>query len=371
MMGALCTEMNPSCSSSPSPMQRIPRSQRLVLRKNCGPSLRTCRLHRRRSALGAHGDNAVTPSAPPLPPELRTTERVKYPAVYKGSDYATGATGLAEGQPPVEESNLAEDTVEAQEQDYTDYQTQAVGHGSSRQNNFYQAVDASPPAQFIRQTRWAQPLLGALGLFFVGTFLLSAVRVFRRYNSPRSKRTRTVNLNKAIVESLDAYLPANRAALTTGVMRGLKMKSGFSSTEIFRKYLWYLLRERKFDEDAVADLAALRTALGMTDEEVAEALRERAQRIYEKYGNVMLEVAGMTKAGIERKATCRALFSKILFLAESEKILDQESEAAQNLSIPKIFGATDEDTDGLRIVSLYEVDLDNLEGQFDKDSNGP
>ncbi len=51
-------------------------------------------------------------------------------------------------------------------------------------------------------------------------------------------------------------------------MRGLKMKSGFSSTEIFRKYLWYLLRERKFDEDAVADLAALRTALGMTDEEV-------------------------------------------------------------------------------------------------------
>ncbi len=49
--------------------------------------------------------------------------------------------------------------------------------------------------------------------------------------------------------------------------------------------------------------------------QVAEALRERAQRIYEKYGNVMLEVAGMTKAGIERKATCRALFSKILFLA--------------------------------------------------------
>jgi hypothetical protein len=48
---------------------------------------------------------------------------------------------------------------------------------------------------------------------------------------------------------------------------------------------------------------------------VAEALRERAQRIYEKYGNVMLETEGMTKAGIERKATCRALFSKLLYLA--------------------------------------------------------
>lgn len=49
--------------------------------------------------------------------------------------------------------------------------------------------------------------------------------------------------------------------------------------------------------------------------QVAEALRERAQRIYEKYGNVMLETEGMTKAGIERKATCRALFSKLLYLA--------------------------------------------------------
>lgn len=49
--------------------------------------------------------------------------------------------------------------------------------------------------------------------------------------------------------------------------------------------------------------------------QVADALKERAQRIYDKYGNVMLETEGMTKAGIERKATCRALFSKLLHLA--------------------------------------------------------
>ena len=49
--------------------------------------------------------------------------------------------------------------------------------------------------------------------------------------------------------------------------------------------------------------------------QVADALQERAQRIYDKYGNVMLETKGMTKAGIERKATCRALFSKLLYLA--------------------------------------------------------
>ena len=37
--------------------------------------------------------------------------------------------------------------------------------------------------------------------------------------------------------------------------------------------------------------------------------------------------------------------------------MSQTGEAAAKLSIPKIFGATDEDTDGLRIVSLYEVRL--------------
>ena len=47
---------------------------------------------------------------------------------------------------------------------------------------------------------------------------------------------------------------------------------------------------------------------------MAGALHERASRIYQQYGNVMLEVRGMTKAGVERKATCRALFSKLLYL---------------------------------------------------------
>lgn len=49
--------------------------------------------------------------------------------------------------------------------------------------------------------------------------------------------------------------------------------------------------------------------------QVSEAILERAKRIYDKYGNVMLDVKGMTKVGVERKATCRALFSKLLYLA--------------------------------------------------------
>ena len=48
---------------------------------------------------------------------------------------------------------------------------------------------------------------------------------------------------------------------------------------------------------------------------MAEAIKERGERIFAKFGNVMLETKGMTKAGIDRKAAARTLFSKLLFLA--------------------------------------------------------
>ena len=59
--------------------------------------------------------------------------------------------------------------------------------------------------------------------------------------------------------------------------------------------------------------------LGGAHVQVADALKERAERIYKQYGNVMMDVAGMSKAGIDRKATCRGLFSKLLYLAGEVK----------------------------------------------------
>jgi len=41
--------------------------------------------------------------------------------------------------------------------------------------------------------------------------------------------------------------------------------------------------------------------------QVAEALKERSQRIYDKYGTLMLNTDGMTPEGLERKATCRSV----------------------------------------------------------------
>ncbi|CAK0783201.1 hypothetical protein CVIRNUC_006400 [Coccomyxa viridis] len=326
-----------------------------------------------RAASGSGNRDPARPSAPPLPQELRNSEPVNYPEVYQGSDYATGQPGSRENQLPVDESVFATDQVQAQDQgsygtqyEARDFSLPSISRQERQaQQGPIQSLQGVEPFQRIAQARWARPVVGALGLLLGGTLLLSLARVARRYNSPKSKRRRTVDLNKTVVDVLDSYLPTNRMGLTPGVVRGLRLKTGFTATEIFRKYLWYLLRERKFDEDAVADLSALRSVLAMKDEDVADALRERAQRIYEKYGNVMLETEGMTKAGIERKATCRALFSKLLYLAESEKILAQDGPAAENLKLPDIFGATEDDASSLRIVSLYEVDLDNLEGQFE------
>lgn len=41
----------------------------------------------------------------------------------------------------------------------------------------------------------------------------------------------------------------------------------------------------------------------------------------------MLNTDGMTAEGLERKATCRALFSKLLYLTEYEPLVAQGSEA--------------------------------------------
>ena len=70
-------------------------------------------------------------------------------------------------------------------------------------------------------------------------------------------------------------------------------------------------------------------------------------------------VQGMTQAGIERKATCRALYAKLLYLAESEEILPSLDALARKELVQDVFGAVKEDTDQLRIVTLYEVDLDD------------
>lgn len=70
------------------------------------------------------------------------------------------------------------------------------------------------------------------------TFLVAVVRVGLKRSSPVSKRARTVNKNKLVVEAISAFLPGDREKLTKGVAKGLCRRTGYTSTEVFRKYLW-------------------------------------------------------------------------------------------------------------------------------------
>ena len=88
-------------------------------------------------------------------------------------------------------------------------------------------------------------------------------------------------------------------------MRGIATRTGFSKDLIFRKYLRYILNERPFDTDAVADivartqrgrwrdltrcgrsielmslLQALRNACQLSDAMVQDVLKETAQRSF-------------------------------------------------------------------------------------------
>ena len=180
----------------------------------------------------------------------------------------------------------------------------ASGRSSQRSSNSNKILSLP---RFAQQQRRPTTLAGrrarglARALLFAGVAyaLLSlgaaVMRVARKANSPRAQRLRTVDRNKRVVETLNAvflssppYTDSSVSAsssgtlLTPALVRKLKAETGFSGSEVFRKYLWYLLRERRFDSTAVNDLVALRGALELSDEDVAAAIKERAQRIYDK-----------------------------------------------------------------------------------------
>ena len=92
-----------------------------------------------------------------------------------------------------------------------------------------------------------------------------------------------------------------------------------------------------------------KAASGLSDDEVADALAERSQRIYDKYGTMMLNTEGFSATGLERKATCKALFQKVLFLSECEALVKPGTEAASKVNLRTVRG------DGLRLESCRET----------------
>jgi hypothetical protein len=83
--------------------------------------------------------------------------------------------------------------------------------------------------------------LAGAAVFVGATFAVAVVRAALRGVGPRAQRRRKVGKNRAVVDALNEFLPANRAGLTPAVLRALRFRTGYSAQEVFRKYLWCAL----------------------------------------------------------------------------------------------------------------------------------
>jgi len=214
--------------------------------------------------------------------------------------------------------------------------------------------------------------LGALGLFFLAsTFAFSCYKVFRKATSGSARRKRTVNKNVEVVERLKNFFPHERGSVNKGVVRGIAMKTGYSSAEIFRKYLRYKLTEEAFTLDFVADVLALKSACALTGEQVKVVLVETGERMFKKYGTLMTDLSGMTTSGVERKIDGAGKFAKLMYLADLEEFIDKEQGEETMLKLKETFGATDEDYNKLRITALgsEDIDLSALQSMMGSSSN--
>jgi len=340
---------------------------------------------RRSLAIRASGDND------PLPPATSRPSSSLEDAVRAASAAAEAGHALVEEEAPTSVASKARAVAAKAEGAAAGwFGGGRKGAAPARQTR---GVSGRPPPRGSPATRRARGA-AKLVLYAAAAYALvclgaAVMRVARARGSAPAVRARTVDKNRLVVDTIAAALggvgggapaldtaPGSAAGLADGggltpaLVRRLVARTGFTPPEVFRKWLWYALRERRFDGGTVSDLVALKAAAALTDADVAAALAERAARIYARYGTVMLETAGMTAAGIERKAAARALFSKVLYLAECEEVLGQASGAAAGLDIPAVFGATEEDAARLRLVSLVEVDLDKLEFGGGGDGDG-
>ena len=224
----------------------------------------------------------------------------------------------------------------------------------------------------IKESPALRNLVGLVALYFVATFAYSAFKIVRKATSPRAKKRRQVNKNLVVIETLNELGTADPTAVAR-----IGRDTGFDGVLVFRKYLRYLINERKFDAAAVSDVIALKATCGLTDADVRSALCEIARRIFKKYGILMTSAtttaAGLTSDAVMKKATERSIFSKLLYLAELPELVspspDNLSESA-SWQIQEIFGATAEDAAELRITTLSEMDAADLENLVAADDTG-
>lgn len=221
-----------------------------------------------------------------------------------------------------------------------------------------QAIDRVPGPR-VGESR--MPWLVVLPLAYLGiTFVIACFRTYKRYTSPKGQRKRQVGKNAFLCEALEEYFPAKRDELDSKKLEKLASKCNFTMAEVLRKYIRYVLNERPFTPETVADLLHLRKVSGLSEPEVAEVLNDVAKRVVKAKGPVVMNTEGFTEKGIKRKAAVQGLFSKLLYLSELEEFVTSDNRSA--LTIKTTFGVTDDDANMIRIDTLSEqTDVESLE----------
>lgn len=206
------------------------------------------------------------------------------------------------------------------------------------------------------------PWVLAVPLAYLGiTFVFALVKTVRKFNSPREKRRQLVNKNADLCKSIDELFEKGNQ-VEQSALKGLMQNTGFDMEEILRKYIRYVLNEKPFNPDLVANLIQLRKASGLDDSQAAGVLNEISRRIVKEKGPVVMDMSGYSEKGFKRKLAVQALFGKVFYLSELPEFCSRDS----SLTVKEIFGVADEDAEKIRLHTVSEAgDMDSLEKMID------
>lgn len=275
---------------------------------------------------------------------------------------AAAAAAADKGKP-------APSKVEEEEED-GEYEEVEISWFQEKAEELYQSVGVAVnviPGPRVGGT--SLPWLLAVPLGYLGvTFVVAVVKTVLKLTSPKAKRRRLVDRNAFLCTSLDEYFPSRQLELDDKELKSLESKTGFTSQEIFRKYIRYALNEKPFNPDLVAFLIHLRKVSELEDSDTVEILNDVSRRIVKEKGRVLMDTTGMTEKGVKRKAAVQALFSKLLYLSELDEFCQADSRGS--LQLKEIFGVTDEDSNSIGIEMLSEIgDVESLEKMIPADDS--
>ncbi|CAJ2673985.1 unnamed protein product [Trifolium pratense] len=183
------------------------------------------------------------------------------------------------------------------------------------------------------------PWILAVPLGYVGvTFVIAFVKTVKKFTSPKAQRRKLVGKNAMLCKSVDELLlQRGRDEVKVDDLKAIADKTGFGLQEILRKYIRYVLNEKPFNPDVVADLIQLRRASTLNDSQVAEILNEISRRIVRDKGPIVMNKSGYTEKGFKRKLAVQALFGKVFYLSELPEFCSSDS----SLVVKEIFGVTE------------------------------